>query len=126
MCTYVAMCRRTLRVQVYAGLACHRYAAIVDDRAPPKRRKAKTASGTTPATDKITPPKDDPMVEVSLEAVKVPVSCGIVDAVPAEAVVHDVDPGAAGRCHSPQGVLLLLLLMMLSYLIILGFCGTAI
>eukprot|EP01047_Picozoa_sp_COSAG01_P051790 COSAG01_NODE_5380_length_4295_cov_312.910867_1_plen_104_part_00 len=42
------------------------------------------------------------MAEVSLEAVKVPVSGSIVDAVPAEAVVHDVDPGAAVGGTSPK------------------------
>lgn len=42
------------------------------------------------------------MAEVPLEAVKVPVSGGIVDAVPAEAVVKDVAPGAAVDGTSPK------------------------
>ena len=42
------------------------------------------------------------MVEVPLDAVKVPASGGIVDAVPAAAVVHDLDEGAAVGGTSPK------------------------
>jgi hypothetical protein len=77
-------------------------ARLAGAAAPPKRSKTKKASGTTPAADKILPPKASPMAEVPLEAVKVPVSGGIVDAVPAEAVVKDVAPGAAVDGTSPK------------------------
>ena len=42
------------------------------------------------------------MVEVPLDAVKAPASGGIVDAVPAAAVVHDLDEGAAVGGTSPK------------------------
>ena len=55
-------------------------ARLAGAAAPPKRSKTKKkASGTAPAADKILPPKASPMAEVPLEAVKVPVSGGIVD-----------------------------------------------
>ena len=47
--------------------------------AQPKINKKKAARAT-PAADKTTPPKDIPMVEVPLDAVKAPASGGIVDA----------------------------------------------
>ena len=69
--------------------------------AQPKINKKKAARAT-PAADKTTPPKDVPMVEVPLDAVKAPASGGIVDAVPAAAVVHDLDEGAAVGGTSPK------------------------